>query len=102
VAAVTRFGDLDDVTMLSGVSEATGAGFVQVRASGKVGSFDVELIGQLTPDELRAHALAYLEAAEAAEQDALVFAELTDTLDATPATAAAFLVALRNRREATS
>jgi hypothetical protein len=95
---VTRHGDLADITMLSGVSVFTGEGYVEVRALGKVGDLVVELLGQLTPAEMRAHALAYLEAAEAAESDALVFAELTDQPGLDVEHAAAFLVALRARR----
>lgn len=50
-------------------------GFVTVRAIAEDGSI---MAGQLDPDELRAMALSFLSAAEAADQDALVFRVLTD------------------------
>jgi hypothetical protein len=92
-------GDLDNIEMLSGVSETTGEAFVSVRAVGQARDVDVVLIGQLSPREMRAHALAYLEAAEAAESDACVFVELTEGMGGEPAMAGAFLAALRQRRE---
>lgn len=49
-------------------------GFVTVRAIAEDGSI---MAGQLDPDELRAMALSFLSAAEAADQDALVFRVLT-------------------------
>lgn len=50
-------------------------GFVTVRALAEDGSF---MAGQLGPDEVRQMAMQFLEAAEAAEQDAVVFRVLTD------------------------
>ncbi len=54
--------------------------------------------GQLSPDEVRAMALQWLEAAEAAEQDAMVVAEMTEGLGIDLQTAGAFVVSLRERR----
>ena len=58
--------ELTSIVMTSGVNER-GEGFVTVAAHGAGG---IILLGQLPPAEVRAHALAYMEAAEAAEQDA--------------------------------
>ena len=54
--------------MTSGVNP-DGEGFVTIAAHGTEGTV---LIGQLNPDDIRQHALGYLETAEAAEQDAAV------------------------------
>ncbi len=54
--------------------------------------------GQLSPDEVRAMALQWLEAAEAAEQDAMVVAEMTQGLGIDLQTAGAFVASLRHRR----
>ncbi len=54
--------------------------------------------GQLSPDEVRAMALQWLEAAEAAEQDAMVVAEMTEGLGVDMQTAGAFVASLRKRR----
>ncbi len=56
--------------------------------------------GQLSPAEVRAMALQWLEAAEAAESDALVVAELVETVGLDMPTAGQFIMALRKRREA--
>lgn len=89
-----RIGDLETIEMTSGVNH-DGVGFVTIRAIGN----QAVLIGQLTPAEVRQHALHYLEAAEAAEMDAMVFSELVRTIGVEPTKAAAFIVALRERRE---
>lgn len=60
--------DLIDVFITSGVNDK-GEPFCTVAAHGEGG---VILLGQLHPDEVREHALGYLAAAEAAEQDAAV------------------------------
>lgn len=57
----------------SGVNPA-GKPFVTIRVTGGEG-------GQLSPQETRAFAMAFLEAAEAAESDAIVFALLHHELD---------------------
>lgn len=92
-----RFGDLGSIDVLSGVSETTGEGYVQVTAHGRLDDDAVVLLGQLSPAELRAHALVYLEAAEGAETDAAVWAELTEA-GAPVEAVAALLGALRARR----
>jgi hypothetical protein len=50
-------------------------GFVTVRALAEDGSF---MVGQLDPADVRQMAMQFLECAEAAEQDALVFLILTE------------------------
>lgn len=60
--------DLAAVDVRSGVN-GDGEGFCTVVASSASGRL---LVGQLTPDEVRALALSWLEAAEAAEHDAAV------------------------------
>lgn len=62
-----RLGDLAGVTIEDGVSAATGLPFCLIRATATTG--DV-LVGQLRPAEVRAMALQWLEAAEAATSDA--------------------------------
>lgn len=59
---------------------------------------DVELHGQLAPDEVRQMALAWLQAAEAAEQDAIVYGILTQSVDMDPADAAQFIFQMRQAR----
>ncbi len=59
-------------------------------------------VGQLTPPEVRQMALDWLSAAEVAEHDAAVYAEMTDGLDVTPDHALAFISALRARRDGQS
>ena len=61
--------NLSNIFMTSGVNKE-GEGFVTVSAHGDKGTI---LAGQLSPDEIRDHALAYLTAAEAADQDAAVY-----------------------------
>lgn len=58
-------------------------------------------IGQLDPAAVRGLALQWLEAAETAESDALVTAELVETVGLDLPTAGQFLIALRNRRDET-
>ena len=57
------------IEVIPGVSAYTGRPFCRILIGGKS-------YGQVDPDELRAMALRWLEAAEAAEADALVFAAL--------------------------
>lgn len=87
--------DLGEIFITSGVNER-GEGFCTVAAHARDGR--TILLGQLSPDEVRRHALAYLEAAEAADQDAAVLRvvrrlELPDNL------AGAVIVELRESRE---
>lgn len=92
-----RLGDLNSTELESGVSAFDGHGYVRIRSIGRLEDVDVVLVGQLDPAEMRAHGLACLEAAEAAEHDAAVFAELVD-MGLDQAGAAAFVGRLRDRR----
>lgn len=83
--------DGDTIGIFSGVSAFSGQGYVQITWGAES--------GQLTPAEARMHALAVLEAAEAAEHDALVVAELTEGMGVEQQSALAFLVNLRGRRQ---
>ena len=74
-----------------------GQGFLRIRTSGEAGGRPVVLIGQLDPDEVRQMVMAWLGAAEAAEQDAAVLRtirklELPDDL------AMAVVIELRDSR----
>jgi hypothetical protein len=83
----------DGIYIHSGVSAFDGKPFCAVRWG--------NLSGQLSPDEVRMMALHWMEAAAAAEQDALVMAELQEGVGLDLQTAGAVLVALRKRREIT-
>jgi hypothetical protein len=85
---------LEGIFMTSGVNES-GEGFVHVAAHGAGG---VILLGQLSPAEIRQHALAYLEVAEAAEQDAAVL-RLIRKLELPEQLAGAIIHELREGRE---
>jgi hypothetical protein len=61
-------------------------------------SVDGKQIGQLEPAEVRTMALQWLEAAEAAETDAMVWGQLQE-MDLNLETCTGFLSALRNRRD---
>ena len=78
-----------DILIESGVSAFTGEGFCRISVDGKA-------VGQLDPAEVRTMALHWLAAADAAESDAAVFAEMKTVTD--EKTAAGFLQALRDRR----
>ena len=58
--------DLANIYMTCGVNEK-GEAFITVAAHGDKGTI---LVGQLDPEAVRQHGLAYLAVAEAAEQDA--------------------------------
>jgi hypothetical protein len=58
------------------------------------------MAGQLTPNEARAHALAILEAADAAESDAFIVKFLDDHLDAPPEASLVAMSEFRQFREA--
>ena len=70
-------------------------GFVTVTATSEDGT---EWKGQLDPTEVRQMALDFLGAAEAAEQDAIVFAVATTELELSSQMAAALVMAMRSRR----
>jgi hypothetical protein len=86
--------DLTNIYLTSGVNEAAEP-FVTVSAHGSNGTI---LVGQMTPAEVRAHALGYLEVAEAADQDAAVLAVVRD-LGVDEAMAALIVNELRKRRD---
>ena len=81
--------------MNSGVSMFTGEPFVEVTV---MLDGHTHAIGQLSPDETRQHGLAYLAAAEAAEQDALVFKVLTEGVGLDKEHAGAFVLRMREER----
>ena len=85
---------LTNIFITSGVNDK-GEGFLTTAAHGDDGTI---LIGQLTPEECRAHALRYLESAEAADQDAAVFRVLRK-LELPDQLAAMVVTELRNERE---
>jgi hypothetical protein len=87
---------LTDIFITSGVND-DGEAFCTVAAHGATG---VVLLGQLSPDEVRHHALNYLGAAEAAEQDAAVL-RCVRKLELPDRFAAAVIVELRERRGST-
>jgi hypothetical protein len=82
--------DASGIDVESGVGSASGFGFVSLRWGAES--------GQLTTREARAHALSILEAADAAEHDAVVWRWLTGRMGMDPAAAGAVLVDLRRSR----
>ena len=96
VTASGKIGMLDGISVESGVSADTGVGFCTVRATAESG--DV-FVGQLDVETVRRMALDWLGAAEAAESDSIVMAELVETIGLDVEHAARFIVALRNRRQ---
>lgn len=73
----------------SGVSAFDGSPFVMVQWGKQT--------GQLTPDEADAHAVAVIQAAQAARHDAAIMAELQESVGLDRNTAGHFLLALRER-----
>jgi hypothetical protein len=86
--------NLSGIFMTSGVNEE-GVGFITVAAHGEHGTI---LLGQLTSNEVRQHALAYIESAEAADQDAAVW-RCIRKLGLPDELAAAIIHELRESRE---
>lgn len=86
---------LTDITMASGVSAANGDPFVHLTATDEKGN---EMIGQATPTEMREHAMRYLEAAEAAETDAILFEWGKKEVGLDDQQLAAMLTVFRERR----
>lgn len=86
------------VEVTSGVSAFTGEPFCQILAHGDAGTI---LRGELSPDELRRMAMDWLQSAEAADQDAAVYAVAADLLDddAGKLFAAAVVAELREMRD---
>jgi hypothetical protein len=85
--------DLEHIDVRSGVNEQ-GQGFCTIVARSTGGRL---LMGQLSPGEVRAMALAWLESAEAAEQDAAVL-RCVRKLELPEALAGAVVIELRNSR----
>lgn len=81
----------------SGVSAFTGQPFVKMLLTFADGS--EKAVGQLAPEEARAHALRILMAAEASVHDAAVAAWLRDRFDLDGQTAIQAVVDLRNYRK---
>jgi hypothetical protein len=86
--------DLAGIDVHSGVNEK-GEGFCAIVATAQGGRM---LLGQLTPKEVRAMALAWLETAEAAEQDAAVL-RCVRKLELPDKFAAAVIAELRDSRD---
>lgn len=86
---------LEGINIVSGVNVFDAKGFCHIEAVLDDGT---RFVGQLTPDEVRQMALGWLQAAEAAEHDAAVHAELTENAGLTFETAGQFILALRDRR----
>lgn len=86
--------ELTNIFMTSGVNQE-GKGFITIAAHGDDGTI---LTGQLSPDEVRAHALGYLETAEAADQDAAVL-RVVRKLGIHEEFAAVIITELRESRE---
>ena len=70
-------------------------GFVTVRALAEDGSI---MAGQLDPAEVRQMAMQFLECAEAAEQDALVFKVMTKEVGVPAEAVAGLVMAMRKER----
>jgi len=80
-----------DLEFHSGVSAFTGEPFVMVQWGHQT--------GQLTPAEAEAHAIAVIQAAQAARHDAAIMAELMSNGGFGREAAAGFIGALRKRLE---
>lgn len=90
-----RITELDGIEMVSGMTEDRKP-FVTISATDTDGN---RMVGQLPPAEVRAHAMAYHEVAEAAEMDSMVARFLMDKLDVTLDIAAQIVGDLRHYRE---
>lgn len=89
---------LVNVEVVTGTAEdgpGSYRGFVTVRAVAADGS---HMAGQLDPGELRSMALQFLEAAEAAESDAIVMTLLTRDVNLDRDAAAHFVLRMRGER----
>ena len=86
--------DIEGVEVRSGVNE-DGEGFCHVVVTTGGGRV---LLGQLDPETVRSMALNFLGAAEAAEQDAVVFGMLRDDVGLDLPEIGEFLAGMRRRR----
>lgn len=82
---------LKEIFIHSGLSDKL-EGFCTISINGG------DLLGQLSPDEVRGLALQWLAAAEAAEQDSIVASMLTKDIGLDLNTALGFIVKMRDRR----
>lgn len=104
---MTRIADLASVDALSGVATDSTEPFVQLRASSPPtesapGELEIVLVGQLDPPAARDLAMSILEAACAAEFDAMLYTLMLRRLGEDPnaqAKASAILADLRAERE---
>lgn len=88
---------LESVNVESGVSAFDGKAFCRIEAKATNG--DV-MIGQLSPEEMRAMALAWIEASDASVYDAIMLDVLRNEVGLDDEAAGNFLVEMRNRRGA--
>ena len=103
---MTAIYDLASIDALSGVATDTTEPFVQIRANSAAvaneGELDAVLLGQLDPVAARGLAMSILEAADAAEFDAMLYTLMLRRLGEDPnaeAKASAILADLRSERE---
>ncbi len=93
-----KIGDLRGIWAISGTAQdgpEEFRGFVTIRAEAADG--DV-LVGQLPPESVRRMALDFLGAAEAADQDAIVFRIMVGTVGVDAPTAARLVAQMREER----
>lgn len=83
--------DLRDIFITSGVNEQLEP-FCTVSVNGG------DLLGQLSPTEVRSMALQWLEAAEGAETDSIVWHLLAE-MDLSPSAIGGFIGAMREKRK---
>lgn len=99
--AVSTIYDLTKIDVTSGTAldgsldDPTFRGFVTIRAHAANGDI---LLGQLDPGTIRTMALQFLEVAEAADQDRIVFTMLTRDIGIDAAGAAIFVEKMREER----
>lgn len=87
--------ELRSVQMQSGVNDQ-GRAFVTVVATGDENTL---MLGQIEPAVARTMAMQFLEVAEAADQDAIVFRLLRDKFNLDQPVIAAFVQDMRDERE---
>lgn len=95
---MSDFKGLTGIEVISGTAQDSPTefrGFVTVRATAEDGSF---LTGQLDPDELRVMAMHFLQAAEAAESDAVVMTLLVKEVELQTQAAAHVVMRMRDLR----
>lgn len=93
---ISTLASLDVESGVAEDSETKYHGFLTIRAKDENGNV---FMGQLMPDEVRHMALAWLEAAEAADQDSIVMTLLTRDSGLNSDTAVNFIISMRKERE---